>query len=204
MIAEAVAPLAADRSIPMGTLCRRIDDPADFANPNVVKVVVDRAGFALYFSRAPIPFTRDAAPGATPTHAFKHIGLYVYQRAFLLRVRRARPDAARAGRVARAAARARARVPHPGGGNHARLGRGGHPGRSRTGAAPRGGRAPQLSHHAEQGRPTGQVHLRHGRRGLVARARAWPPRPSARCSRRTATGSRCRSSIRTSTSTRAR
>ena len=84
MIAEAVEPLAADRSIPMGTLCRRLEEPADFANPNVVKVVVDRAGFALYFSRATIPFTRDAAAGSTPTNAFKHIGLYVYQRAFLL------------------------------------------------------------------------------------------------------------------------
>jgi len=83
MIAEAVAPLAADRSIPMGTLYRRIEDPADFENPNVVKIVVNRAGFALYFSRAPIPFTRDAAPGS-PTGAFKHVGLYVYQRAFLL------------------------------------------------------------------------------------------------------------------------
>jgi 3-deoxy-manno-octulosonate cytidylyltransferase (CMP-KDO synthetase) len=84
MIAEAVAPLAADRSIPMGTLCRRIGEPAEFADPNVVKVVVDRAGFALYFSRATIPFTRDAAPGSAPANAFKHIGLYVYQRAFLL------------------------------------------------------------------------------------------------------------------------
>lgn len=84
MISEAVAPLAADRSIPMGTLCRRIDDPADFTNPNVVKVAVDRAGFALYFSRSPIPYARDATPGAAPSRAFKHIGLYVYQRAFLL------------------------------------------------------------------------------------------------------------------------
>jgi 3-deoxy-manno-octulosonate cytidylyltransferase (CMP-KDO synthetase) len=84
MIAEAVGPLAADRSIPMGTLCRRIDDPADFANPNVVKVVVDRRGFALYFSRSAIPFTREAAPGRAHERAFKHIGLYVYQRAFLL------------------------------------------------------------------------------------------------------------------------
>jgi 3-deoxy-manno-octulosonate cytidylyltransferase (CMP-KDO synthetase) len=84
MISEAVAPLAADRSIPMGTLCRRLDDPADFSNPNVVKVVVDRSGFALYFSRSPIPFTRDAAPATAPSRAFKHIGLYVYQRAFLL------------------------------------------------------------------------------------------------------------------------
>jgi 3-deoxy-manno-octulosonate cytidylyltransferase (CMP-KDO synthetase) len=84
MIAEAVAPLAADRSIPMGTLCRRIDEAADFDNPNVVKVVVDRAGFALYFSRAGIPFTRDALPGTGLARAFKHIGLYVYQRASLL------------------------------------------------------------------------------------------------------------------------
>jgi 3-deoxy-manno-octulosonate cytidylyltransferase (CMP-KDO synthetase) len=84
MIAEAVAPLAADPSIPMGTLCRRIEDAAEFADPNVVKVVVDRAGFALYFSRAGVPFTRDAVPGTRPARAFKHIGLYVYQRAFLL------------------------------------------------------------------------------------------------------------------------
>jgi 3-deoxy-manno-octulosonate cytidylyltransferase (CMP-KDO synthetase) len=84
MIAEAVAPLADDRSIPMGTLCRRIEETADFANPSVVKVVVDCAGFALYFSRAGIPFARDAAPETGPARAFKHVGLYVYQRAFLL------------------------------------------------------------------------------------------------------------------------
>jgi 3-deoxy-manno-octulosonate cytidylyltransferase (CMP-KDO synthetase) len=84
MIGEAVAPLASDPSIPMGTLCRRIDDPADFGNPNVVKVVVDRAGFALYFSRAGIPFARDPGPDAPPAGALKHVGLYVYRRAFLL------------------------------------------------------------------------------------------------------------------------
>jgi 3-deoxy-manno-octulosonate cytidylyltransferase (CMP-KDO synthetase) len=85
MIAEAVAPLAADPSIPMGTLCRRIEDRADFVSPHVVKVVVDRAGFALYFSRAPIPCTRDVEPGSAPLRALKHVGLYVYQRAFLIR-----------------------------------------------------------------------------------------------------------------------
>jgi 3-deoxy-manno-octulosonate cytidylyltransferase (CMP-KDO synthetase) len=84
MIAEAAAPLVRDRSIPMGTLCRRLDDREDLLDPNIVKVVVDRAGFALYFSRSAIPFTRDAAPGRGSTPAFKHIGLYVYQRAFLL------------------------------------------------------------------------------------------------------------------------
>ncbi len=48
-------------------------------NPNVVKVVVDRNGDALYFSRSPIPFVREA-----PAPSFKHIGLYAYRRAFLL------------------------------------------------------------------------------------------------------------------------
>jgi 3-deoxy-manno-octulosonate cytidylyltransferase (CMP-KDO synthetase) len=84
MIAEAVAPLAADPSIPMGTLCRRIEDRADLENPSVVKVVTDRNGFALYFSRAPIPHTRGAHRGLDAVRAFKHIGLYVYQRSFLL------------------------------------------------------------------------------------------------------------------------
>lgn len=84
MIGEAVAPLAADPAIPVGTLCRRIDDPDDLENPNVVKVVADRLGFAMYFSRAPIPHTRSAARGLDAARAFKHIGLYVYRRQFLL------------------------------------------------------------------------------------------------------------------------
>jgi len=91
MIAEALAPLAADPSIPMGTLRRRIDDPGDLANPNVVKVVTDREGFALYFSRAPIPHTRGAEGGLDAGRAFKHVGLYVYRRAFLLRFARLEP-----------------------------------------------------------------------------------------------------------------
>jgi 3-deoxy-manno-octulosonate cytidylyltransferase (CMP-KDO synthetase) len=91
MIAEALAPLAADPSIPMGTLRRRIDDPGDLANPNVVKVVTDREGFALYFSRAPIPHTRGAEGGLDTGRAFKHVGLYVYRRAFLLRFARLEP-----------------------------------------------------------------------------------------------------------------
>ena len=90
MIGEALAPLAADPSIPMGTLCRRIEDPADLADPNLVKVVTDRAGFALYFSRAPIPY-RGAAGGAAAACAFKHVGLYVYTRAFLLEFARLEP-----------------------------------------------------------------------------------------------------------------
>jgi 3-deoxy-manno-octulosonate cytidylyltransferase (CMP-KDO synthetase) len=89
-VTEAIAPLEADSSIRMGTLCRRIEDPAEFIDPNVVKVVTDAEGFALYFSRAPIPFSRETA-GADHGAARKHIGLYVYRRDFLLEFARLRP-----------------------------------------------------------------------------------------------------------------
>lgn len=82
MIDEVVTAFA-DASVQMATLRRRIDDPADYANPNVTKVVVDRDDYALYFSRALIPFQRDSQPGAG-ARAFKHIGLYAYRRPFLL------------------------------------------------------------------------------------------------------------------------
>jgi 3-deoxy-manno-octulosonate cytidylyltransferase (CMP-KDO synthetase) len=73
-IDAAVAPFAADP---------RLTDPSELQNPNVTKVVVDRDGFAMYFSRAGIPFTRPGQPAVT---AWAHIGLYVYRRACLLRV----------------------------------------------------------------------------------------------------------------------
>ena len=82
-IDAAVAPFTTDPRLEMSTLRRRIVDPAELQNPNVVKVVVDREGFALYFSRAAIPFTRAGQPDAP---AWAHIGLYVYRRATLLRV----------------------------------------------------------------------------------------------------------------------
>ena len=83
MIDEAVAPFASDVELRMSTLRRAIDDPAELASPHVVKVVVDCHDRALYFSRAAIPARRDAA-AATVATAFKHIGLYVYRRDFLL------------------------------------------------------------------------------------------------------------------------
>ena len=55
-------------------------------NPNVVKVVIDRLGYALYFSRAPIPYARDAfAAGNFPTAlpVYRHVGIYAYRAAFL-------------------------------------------------------------------------------------------------------------------------
>ncbi|MFQ5586052.1 MAG: 3-deoxy-manno-octulosonate cytidylyltransferase [Thermodesulfobacteriota bacterium] len=85
-IDEAVRPLLDDGSIMMVTLKRRIDERGDLGNPNVVKVVTDRDGFALYFSRHPIPYLRDGGDKeAIPHMHYKHIGLYVYRREFLLR-----------------------------------------------------------------------------------------------------------------------
>ena len=89
-IDDAVAPLLADPRLEMSTLRRRIDDPEEIENPNVTKVVVDREGFALYFSRAPIPHVRS---GAVPATAWAHVGLYVYRRSCLLRLASLPPTA---------------------------------------------------------------------------------------------------------------
>ncbi|MBZ5631891.1 MAG: 3-deoxy-manno-octulosonate cytidylyltransferase [Acidobacteriia bacterium] len=67
-------------AVPMGTIKKRIERATDIQDPNVVKVVTDGQGNALYFSRSPIPYARD---GEQPVY-FKHIGLYVYRRDFLL------------------------------------------------------------------------------------------------------------------------
>jgi 3-deoxy-manno-octulosonate cytidylyltransferase (CMP-KDO synthetase) len=80
-IDAAILPLVHDSEIEMGTLKKRIEDPREITDPNVVKVVTDREGDALYFSRSPIPYVRD---GSASVDYFKHIGLYVYQREFLL------------------------------------------------------------------------------------------------------------------------
>jgi 3-deoxy-manno-octulosonate cytidylyltransferase (CMP-KDO synthetase) len=81
-IAEAIAPFSTDASLQMTTLYRRIGTPAELVDPNVVKVVIDRGGFALYFSRAPIPHVRDLRSGWPPL--YRHVGLYAYRRSALL------------------------------------------------------------------------------------------------------------------------
>ena len=80
-IGELVAPFV-DSSVQMTTLYRRILDEADLSNPNIAKLVLDRGGFAMYFSRAPIPHTRDPRGGWPPM--YRHIGLYGYRRSTLL------------------------------------------------------------------------------------------------------------------------
>ncbi|MGH9841562.1 MAG: 3-deoxy-manno-octulosonate cytidylyltransferase [Blastocatellia bacterium] len=102
-IEAAIAPLLADDSIVMSTTSEPIEAAADVVNPNVVKVVTDADGFALYFSRHPIPFPRTAAaeygsvdaalrarPELLALYA-KHTGMYVYRRDFLLTYARLAP-----------------------------------------------------------------------------------------------------------------
>jgi 3-deoxy-manno-octulosonate cytidylyltransferase (CMP-KDO synthetase) len=90
MVAAAVAPLRAEGGLPMATIKTAIRSDEELRTPNVVKVVTDRDGFALYFSRSPLPYWRD---GAAPDDvlAYKHIGLYVYRRDFLLTFARLAP-----------------------------------------------------------------------------------------------------------------
>jgi 3-deoxy-manno-octulosonate cytidylyltransferase (CMP-KDO synthetase) len=84
LIARAAATLAAHPDCAMATACHPISSDDEWRNPNVVKVVVDERGHALYFSRAPIPWPRDVATGAaSATGARRHVGLYAYRAAFL-------------------------------------------------------------------------------------------------------------------------
>ena len=79
VIRDVAAALAAHREAVMSTACHPIDDADSFSSPNVVKVVLDAQGFALYFSRAPVPYPRD---GAAPS-AMRHIGIYGYRVSYL-------------------------------------------------------------------------------------------------------------------------
>jgi len=87
MIDSAIQPLIDDQTIQMGTVARPLSSTAELHDPGVVKVVIDRSGFALYFSRSAIPYVRDIADTAAWTNRYtfyKHFGLYVYRKEFLL------------------------------------------------------------------------------------------------------------------------
>lgn len=75
--------MAGEKRAPMGTLAYPSEDLAQYRDPNVVKVILDAEGYALYFSRLPIPFYvyRDDRPGRS--HFLKHLGIYAYRRDFL-------------------------------------------------------------------------------------------------------------------------
>ncbi|HEY3309863.1 MAG TPA: 3-deoxy-manno-octulosonate cytidylyltransferase [Desulfuromonadaceae bacterium] len=91
MIDQVIQPFLKDSSLKMGTLKSRIRCLHDFLSPNVVKVVTDNAGNALYFSRSPLPFFRDKwqdlkdeSFSSGKLLCYKHVGLYVYRRDFLI------------------------------------------------------------------------------------------------------------------------
>jgi len=87
LIQEVALNLAQHAEASIATACHPIHDKASMFNPNIVKVVIDSQGQALYFSRAPIPYARDAfalnqdVPVAMPV--YRHIGIYAYRAAFL-------------------------------------------------------------------------------------------------------------------------
>jgi 3-deoxy-manno-octulosonate cytidylyltransferase (CMP-KDO synthetase) len=89
LIDACAAQLARSPDCVVGTAAHAIDEPSEFLNPNVVKLVCDAAGRALYFSRAPIPWWRDGygqgvAEMSTP-RPLRHVGIYAYQVGFLKR-----------------------------------------------------------------------------------------------------------------------
>jgi 3-deoxy-manno-octulosonate cytidylyltransferase (CMP-KDO synthetase) len=81
MIDEAARALTSAPGAAIGTLRKAITDDAELANPNVVKVVVDLTGRALYFTRAAVPFVRE---GPRHAPAWRHVGIYAYRRDALL------------------------------------------------------------------------------------------------------------------------
>ena len=88
LIREVAQSLAEHEQASIATACHPITDTESLLNPNVVKVVLDRSGYALYFSRAPIPYPRDSFAlnqGALPTGlpSYRHIGIYAYRARFL-------------------------------------------------------------------------------------------------------------------------
>ncbi len=84
MIDSLVAVLE-DEAIPIATLAAKVNDLSLLTEENIVKVVVDRQGFALYFSRSPLPYH-------PPDYFLQHIGLYGYQRDFLLKFQSLKPS----------------------------------------------------------------------------------------------------------------
>lgn len=81
--------LAEHSSAAIATLCTAVGSAAEYHNPNVVKVVMDASGRALYFSRAPIPCAAHGAP--SPPDAWRHLGIYAYRVSELARLSRSQP-----------------------------------------------------------------------------------------------------------------
>lgn len=88
MIDNLVMALESEKTAQMATVVKRIDDEAELTNSNVVKVVIDKNGYAIYFSRYAIPYNRtgEADKDRKPVY-YKHIGLYAFTKDFLFTFR---------------------------------------------------------------------------------------------------------------------
>jgi 3-deoxy-manno-octulosonate cytidylyltransferase (CMP-KDO synthetase) len=98
LVAAVAKNLAAHAQAQIATACHPLGAAADLTNPNVVKVVLDNAGLALYFSRAPIPYARDAYAGGISKipkglPVYRHLGIYAYRASFLRDFKRLKPAA---------------------------------------------------------------------------------------------------------------
>lgn len=90
LIHQVAEGLARDERAAIATVCKEIRRQRDYTDPSVVKVVTSRAGYAMYFSRAPIPWARQDSDlssrwPAKPRHVYHHIGMYAYRAAYLKR-----------------------------------------------------------------------------------------------------------------------
>jgi 3-deoxy-manno-octulosonate cytidylyltransferase (CMP-KDO synthetase) len=86
-VEQVITLLTEDEAAVMGTLAHPIESEAEWRDPNVVKVVLDAAGCALYFTRSPVPFARDGGgwDAEAPARPLRHLGIYSYRRDFLMR-----------------------------------------------------------------------------------------------------------------------
>ena len=94
MIDQAIEPLLFDKEVNVSTLVKRIESVKELKSPDNVKVVFDYQNYALYFSRSPIPYVRDAVSAKKAieeNEIFKHIGLYVFRRESLLKFTKLKP-----------------------------------------------------------------------------------------------------------------
>jgi len=94
MIDQAIEPLLFDKNVNVSTLAKRIETVDELRSPSVVKVVFDYNNFAMYFSRSPIPFVRDAKTNSEKiqlAEIYKHIGLYVFRKDYLLKFTNLKP-----------------------------------------------------------------------------------------------------------------
>ena len=86
MIDDLVKAMHAEKEAVVCTLANEIKSMDEFTDPNVVKVVLDKDSYAMYFSRAPIPYIRDKDNSSKPTSLprLRHLGIYIYRKDFLL------------------------------------------------------------------------------------------------------------------------